>query len=189
MLLLRLLAAMLVLGWLYHAPAAARADSATASVAIGAGGLTMSMTSTAPSASATVNGGADANVTYTITLDLIDARGSGAGWNLQITSTTFTFNDAPPPKRLATDASTITGVSVTPPSGSTSTLPTNSIAYPVTVPAANSSAPAAVKFYNAATSTGRGRFTVTPTVNIFVPGSTKDGTYTSTVTISVASGP
>ena len=34
-----------------------------------------------------------------------------------------------------------------------------------------------------------GKFTVTPTVGVFVPQSTFAGTYTSTLTIAIVSGP
>ncbi len=49
--------------------------------------------------------------------------------------------------------------------------------------------PTAVKFFNAAASTGMGKFTNTPTIAVFVPQSSFAGTYTSTLTISVVSGP
>ena len=56
------------------------------------------------------------------------------------------------------------------------------------VPAA-SSAPPAVKLFNAAANTGMGGFTVTPTVQVAIPANTYAGTYTSTVTVAVVSGP
>jgi hypothetical protein len=66
--------------------------------------------------------------------------------------------------------------------------PTNSVSYPVTVPAA-STPPAAAKFYNAAANTGKGTFTVTPTVQVSVPGNSYSGSYSSTLTINIVSGP
>ena len=50
-------------------------------------------------------------------------------------------------------------------------------------------APTAVKFFNAAANTGLGSFTVTPTVGVFVPSSTFAGSYSSTLTVSIVSGP
>jgi hypothetical protein len=47
----------------------------------------------------------------------------------------------------------------------------------------------AAKFFNAAANTGLGKVDVTPTVDILVPGNTFAGTYTSTVTLAVATGP
>jgi hypothetical protein len=46
-----------------------------------------------------------------------------------------------------------------------------------------------VKFFNAAANTGMGKFTNTPTIGVFVPQSSFAGTYTSTLTISIVSGP
>ena len=111
---------------------------------------------------------------------------SRAGWNETITSTQFTTG-APNDYTLATSASSLTGVIATNGTG-TNTAATNAITYPVAVPAA-AVAPAAVKFFNAAANTGMGRFTLTPTVGVFVPQSSFAGTYTSTLTIAIVSGP
>jgi hypothetical protein len=46
-----------------------------------------------------------------------------------------------------------------------------------------------VTFYNAAANTGMGDFTVTPTVEVSVPANAYAGTYTSTLTLAVVSGP
>jgi hypothetical protein len=46
-----------------------------------------------------------------------------------------------------------------------------------------------VKLFNAAANTGMGRFTVTPTIGVAVPGNAYAGTYTSTVTVAAVSGP
>ncbi len=54
---------------------------------------------------------------------------------------------------------------------------------------AGSSAPTAVKLFNAAANRGMGGFTVTPTVQVAIPANTYAGTYTSTVTVAVVSGP
>ena len=47
----------------------------------------------------------------------------------------------------------------------------------------------AAKFYNAAVSTGLGKFDVTPSIDVSVPGNAYAGTYTSTVTLAAATGP
>jgi len=70
----------------------------------------------------------------------------------------------------------------------TCTNPTNSLSYSIGVPAA-ATAPAAVKFFNAAANTGMGRFTITPTIQVAIPGNSFAGSYTSTVTVAVVSGP
>ena len=56
------------------------------------------------------------------------------------------------------------------------------------MPAA-ASAPAAVKLFNSAAATGLGRFTVTPTINVSIPGNSYAGTYSSTITVAAVSGP
>ena len=67
--------------------------------------------------------------------------------------------------------------------GSSCTAATNAIGYPLTV---NGSA---AKFFNAAANTGLGKVDVTPTVDVLIPGNSFAGTYTSTVTLAVATGP
>ena len=89
---------------------------------------------------------------------------------------------------LASSASSITGVTSACVAGGTCTNPTNSLSYSIGVPAA-ATAPAAVKFFNAAANTGMGRFTITPTIQVAIPGNSFAGSYTSTVTVAVVSGP
>jgi hypothetical protein len=146
-------------------------------------GSTLSLsTAAAPTFSANLNLG-DSTPTYTVPLTIQDTRGTGAGWNATITSTQFTTGSA----TLATNASTLSGVTSTCATG-TCTNPANAITYPVAVPAAPT-APTAVKFFNAAANSGMGKFTNTPTIGVFVPQSAIAGTYTSTLTISIVSGP
>ena len=106
---------------------------------------------------------------------------------MTVTSTTFATGGGSP-HLLSTSASSVTAVSATCAGGTTCTNPTNSIGYPLAVPAA-SSPPTAVKLFNAAANTGMGSFTVTPTVQVAIPANTYAGTYTSTVTVAVVSGP
>lgn len=157
------------------------ADQVVGSATITGGNLTMSAAD-APTVSATLNG-TNQTVTDQFTIDLNDARGSGAGWNLQITSTTFTDGS----HSLSTSAASITAVSSLCDQG-TCTAPTNSVGYPLTIPA-DTVAPTAVAFFNAALNTGMGDFTVTPTFSLSVPANTYAGTYNSTITITAASGP
>ncbi|MBS1884242.1 MAG: hypothetical protein JSS97_14950 [Actinobacteria bacterium] len=143
-------------------------------------------TSAAPTFSAGLDSGDQAK-TYTVPLTVNDTRtgsSAGLGWNLTITSTQFTSGT----KTLPSGASTVTGVTSACANGGLCTEPTNSIGYPVAVPA-GAGPPTAVKFYNAAAGTGKGLFTSTPTVSVAVPQNSFAGTYTSTLTISVVSGP
>jgi hypothetical protein len=121
----------------------------------------------------TVNGAFTAN----------DQTNSGSGWNITGTSTTFTSGA----HTLPTTATQITAGSAAAASQNCS-LPTNSITYAVTLPAA-ATAPAAVKLYNAAANTGGGPSTVTLTFVATIPANTYIGTYTSTWTFSIVSGP
>jgi hypothetical protein len=54
---------------------------------------------------------------------------------------------------------------------------------------AGGTAPTAVKFFNTTANNGMGKFTVTPTFGVTVPQNAFAGTYTSTVTLSVVTGP
>lgn len=163
---------------------AATTASPTVTGTVSAGALSLA-TSAAPTFSANLATG-DQTPTYTLPLTATDTTGTGAGWNLTITSTQFTTGGGTP-HTLATNASTITGVTSTCASG-TCTNPTNAVTYPVTIPA-GATAPTAVKLFNAAANTGLGSFTVTPTAGVFVPASTFAGSYSSTLTVAIVSGP
>ncbi len=129
--------------------------------------------------------GKDQTVTTTQALDIKDARGSGAGWNITATSTTFTTGTV----NLATTATTVQAApGLACDSGATCLLATNSISYPYALPAA-ATAPTATKLFNAAANTGMGDQTVTVTWRLAIPGNTPVGSYTSTWTLSLVSGP
>ena len=161
----------------------AGATTATATITAG----TLAFVSAPPNVSftATLNG-LNQTVTATQALDVSDATGSGAGWNLTATSTTFATGGGP---TLATTSTTVqSGPTRACDSGSTCTLATNSVTYPYTLPA-GASAPTATKVFNAAANSGEGNQTVTVTWSLAVPATAVPGTYTSTWTISLASGP
>jgi hypothetical protein len=158
------------------------ATSATLTVSTGTFGLV----SAAPNVTLndTLNG-KDQTPTTTQALDIGDATGSGAGWDITVTSTTFTTGAV----NLSTSATTVQSApGVACDVGATCITATNSIAYPYTLPAAGA-APTATKVFNAAANTGMGNQTVTLTWQVAVPASTKVGTYTSTWTITLVSGP
>jgi hypothetical protein len=165
--------------------APALAATATVTGTVNVGSLSIS-TSATPSFSVTLDG-TDKTGTYTVPTTVTDATGSGAGWNLTITSTQFTTGGGTP-HTLATSASSLTGVTNSCAGGSTCTSPTNSITYPVAVPA-GSTPPAAVKYFNAALNTGAGQFTNTPSISVSVPASSYAGSYSSTLTLAAVSGP
>jgi putative surface cell wall-binding protein len=171
---------------------AAMADSSTgATIAVTGGSLSESGPTSVSATPVTLNG-SDQTTSYSLGLTVIDPRGTGGGWNLTITSTTFTTGT----HSLSTTASKINAapsVVCIGGNGACPTNPTNSITYPLTVPAGSPAAPPAVKFFNAAANTGQnngsGSFTITPTITIAIPANTFAGTYTSTVSIVIASGP
>jgi hypothetical protein len=165
---------------------AAFADSSTgASVAVNAGTLSETAPATVSAGAVTLNGN-DQTTTYALGLTVTDARGSGAGWNLTITSTLFSDGSG---HQLASNASSINAApSVSCNAGSSCTNPTNSVTYAVGVPA-GATPPTAVKFFNAAANSGLGKFTITPTVTISIPANTIAGTYSSTVSVAIVSGP
>jgi hypothetical protein len=150
-----------------------------------AAGLSVSLASASETFSASLDSG-DSTQTYPVDLTVEDTRtGTGAGWQLQVTSTTLTTGT----HSLATTATDITAISTAACNNlGPCTLPTNSVTYPVGVPAA-ASAPTAVKFANAAATTGRSRIDWSATFAVDVPQNAFAGSYTSTVTISVISGP
>jgi hypothetical protein len=158
------------------------ADNAPATASVTGGSLTETTAST-PSVSVTLNG-TNQVPTYTMNIAANDQTGTGSGWNLTVTSTRFETAGG---KFFSNTASQVTGVTSACARG-TCTPPTNSITYPLTLPA-GATAPTAVKLFNAAANSGMGDFTVTPTVGVTIPANAYAGTYTSTITLAVASAP
>jgi WxL domain surface cell wall-binding len=151
-------------------------------------GTTLSANGTgSPSFSLTLNGD-DQTATYTLPVQVVDARGlqTGGGWNLTVTSTRFTDASG---RMFPAGASTITGLTTGCATGSTCTLPTNSVANTNLALPAGSGPPAPLKYLNAANATGLGRIDTNATVSVSVPANVFAGTYTSTVTVAVAAGP
>lgn len=153
-----------------------------------ASAATLSLSTTAaPTFSASLPAG-DQAPTYTLPLTVQDTRtGSAAGWNLTITSTQFTTGGGQP-RTLAATASRATAVASVCAGGASCVTATNSVTYPLTVPAGGTP-PSAVKLANAAAGTGTGVFTVTPTIGVTIPANSYAGSYNSTLTIALVSGP
>lgn len=149
--------------------------SATATVT-GASGASLTLPAN-PALSTTLDG-TDQTVPYTATLTVVDARGTGAGWNLTVSATAFADGSG-----HSFAAGSVSGVVSACATGSTCTLPTNTVAYPLTVSGSS------VKFFNAASGTGLGKVEVTPTVRVAVPGNAYAGSYVSTVTLAIVTGP
>jgi hypothetical protein len=129
-----------------------------------------------------------------------DATGSGAGWHVTVSATQFTTGTYTLANSgtLSTTGSTSSISATTAPtaacsSGATCTLPSDTTTYPVAITTAASS-PTAVTIYDTALSTGLGSITIGSSGNpvgwwVVVPASTRAGTYTSTFTLEIISGP
>jgi hypothetical protein len=170
------------------APLTADATGATSNIS---GGSLAFINSTPGnvSFSATLNG-ANQVATTPQTFDVGDSTGSGSGWNITATSTSFTTGGAIP-HVLANDSVSVQAIGV--PSAScdnnvSCTTATNGISYPYSLPA-DTSAPTASKVFNAAVDTGLGNQSLTPTWSLSLPANTYAGTYQSTWTFSLVSGP
>ena len=107
------------------AVAAARAATVTVNATVTAGATLSVAGNGSPSFSLTLNGN-DQTTTYTLPIQVVDARGLavGGGWNVTVTSTQFSDGAG---HTFPTTASTITGVTSACHTGSTCTLPTNSV--------------------------------------------------------------
>ncbi|HZQ85598.1 MAG TPA: WxL domain-containing protein [Acidimicrobiales bacterium] len=163
---------------------AAPAGATSASITVTAS--TLGLVSAVPNVSWTDTlNGLDQAPTTTQAIDVSDATGSGAGWNITATSTTFTTGAV----SLSTTATTVqSSPNVACDASATCVTATTNVSYPYTLPAAGT-APTATKVFNATANTGMGDQTVTITWKVALPASTKAGTYTSTWTISLVSGP
>ena len=123
------------------------------------------------------------------TFDVGDSTGSGAGWN--ITSTSTTFASTVGGHTLANNSVSIQAIGV--PSAtcdalSTCTTAINNVSYPYALPA-DTVAPSASKMFNADVDSGLGNQHLTPTWSLALPANTYAGTYQSTWTFSLVSGP
>jgi hypothetical protein len=147
------------------------------------GSLTMTVPPTITFPGLTLNG-TDQSTSASVQLTPDDERTLSPGWNITATSTTLTNTNG---QSLPTAATRITAASTTAQTGNCS-LPTNSVSYPITLPA-GVTAPAPVKVFNAAANSGAGPSRVTLTSQISVPANSYKGTYTSTWTIAIANGP
>lgn len=160
-------------------------EASTASVTLTAGSLAFVSAPpnvTFPGATLT---GLNLSVTAPQAIDISDATGSASGWDVTATSTTFTSGGNTLPTTATTIASAPTDACDT---NSTCTLATNAIGYPYSLPAATT-APTATKLFNAAATTGAGNQTITPTWSLAIPAGSHAGAYSSTWTLTLASGP
>jgi hypothetical protein len=140
----------------------------------------------------------DAQLTYGLT----DATGSGSGWNLTASATALTNSSgttkctASAPCRMhkpfiinayANTAQATTAPSPTCAPGSTCTLPTyNKVAYPVSI---TPTSPTPSTVVTAAHTSGMGAILCATDWWLSIPANAHAGTYTNTITLTIASGP
>jgi hypothetical protein len=133
----------------------------------------------------TING---RNQTLSTTMPLDVTNGAASGWSLSATSTTWTTGGTSPYSLPLTATTVTTAPAVACDTAGACTLAGNAISVPYVLPA-GSTAPTATKLFSAAAGTGIGRQTVTPTLRLNVPSNAHAGTYHSTITVTLSSGP
>ena len=177
-----LVAALCVGGYLAMTSLPAVATSATATLTGGTLGFVSAPASTGFNVTLS---GLNQVVTSTQTFDVGDATGSGSGWNITATSTAFTTGA----KSLANTSVTVQAVpTVACDSGASCTTATNGTSYAYSLPA-GATAPTATKIFSSAANTGLGNQTVTLVFSLAIPANAFAGSYSSTWTYTLVSGP
>ena len=154
---------------------------AAASVVLTGGTLTLTTPAVGNFGGVTLNGSAQSTTATMGTFTVTDARGTGVGWNVTVQGTQFTMaGHTLPMNSISMPAPTVANIDST--SGSTPSITTG----PYLIDNAS-----AVKITSAAADgTGMGSYTYTPgSLTLSIPANAYAGTYTSTVTVSVVTGP
>jgi hypothetical protein len=153
------------------------ASAATGSVTLTGGSLAITATPTNFTYPSTVLTGSAITLTSSFSLTVDDATGSGAGWNLTASAPPLTDSVG---NTIPAGNQTIESVVV---SGVTGTAPTNGVSYPMGLPTSTA------KIFSANANTGRGQSTETFNLQLVVPADAFAGTYTTSLTVSLISGP
>ncbi|MFT4034342.1 MAG: WxL domain-containing protein [Patulibacter sp.] len=127
--------------------------------------------------------GANTTLTTSATFTVDDESNSNAGWKVTLSPTQFTASGG---KTLPTDALTATAASDAD-GGSRCSAPSSTVSYssPVALP----SGTATPVFNSAAGGSGRGPSQITLTTQLAIPANALQGSYSSTWTYTVSSGP
>lgn len=131
--------------------------------------------------------GLDQTLTTSLAMDVGDGTAS-SGWSISGTSTTFTTGGATPYTLPTTSVTVRTSPSAACDGAANCTLPSNSIGYPLALPA-GATAPTPAKLYQAASGSGVCDQTVMPSFTLAVAPDSYAGSYTSTWTFTLSSGP
>jgi hypothetical protein len=132
-------------------------------------------------------------------LTVSDNTGTAVGWHVTASATTFTASSYTIPSTGAMDVTgSVASVASTAPSATcvgSCVLPADTTTYPVLLNTASSSPPP-FTLYDTSSGTGVGQVTLGGSTATYpigwwmnVPGNAHPGTYTSTVTLAVVSGP
>jgi hypothetical protein len=157
------------------------AMAATSTVVLTGGSLAISTPTVANFGGVTLNGTAQPTTASMGTFTVTDSRGTGVGWNVTVQATQFTMTGHTlPMNSISMPAPTVAKIDAT--SGNTPSITTG----PYLIDNAS-----AVKITSAAADgTGMGSYTFTPgALTLSIPANAYAGTYTSTVTVSVVTGP
>jgi hypothetical protein len=153
-----------------------------ASTYVTPGPLSMDLTPVTQPTAITLNG-TDQTETFSLPIVVNDDTGSGAGWDLTLSLTTFTNSG----HTLAADVAEVSSQpTATCNSGTCTAASVSGISYPLVLTADGSTTS---KFFNAVANTGMGNFTVTTPFSVTIPANAYAGTYSSTFTVSITSGP
>ena len=175
----------------------------TGTVGLTAGDLTLTSPSSLSWASTLT--GTDQNLVDTVAADqqytVNDATGSGTGWHVQISASTFTNGAHTFPNTagvFSTNGSVSSVTDTTAPTATctgTCSLPTNTTTYPVEI-TTDPNNPQPFIIYDTAANTGLGEVVIggSTAANpvgwwVNVPASASAGSYTSTITMEIISGP
>jgi hypothetical protein len=152
---------------------------AAAPAAYGAATLSLTVGTSSPvTAPAVTLNGVDQTKTFTVSTTVAYTGGQNtAGWNLTAAA------PAPTSGSNALPALSVIGVSAGGCSGSGCVGPQNSVAWPVTL------SPTPAKIFNAAVNTGQGTVALTSTYQVSYPANALPGTYSTTVSFAVTTGP
>ena len=150
--------------------------------ACGGGSLSMTTPTNVTFPGATLSG-FDQTAVGSTAFRVNDSRGTGSGWNVSGTSTTFSAGA----RTLPPTATRIVSATPLAASGNCS-MPVNAVALPVTLPA-GAVAPTATKLFGAAPGTGAGPIDLTLGAQLTIPSSALTGSYASTWTFTLSSGP
>ncbi|MCH8920479.1 MAG: WxL domain-containing protein [Chloroflexi bacterium] len=179
----RILAVGAVLAVLATTAVMASAESATVTVTAG----TLSLTTNAVALPGITLSGVDQTTATTAgddTFNVADGRGSGAGYNVTIDTTDFTAGGTIDTGTGNFDISLQDAAIVV--VGGSATKPTSSVTALTDIP---ESPAAALKVLSAAVSAGQGSYDWDPVFSLTIPSESDAGSYSATITLTIASGP